>query len=610
MKKWLGIIPVVFIVIFSFLQLSTRPSYAAECWINDKVTCTIVARKECDEKTKQDATKTGYMSTYGSQKDCIAFANQTNATPTPIPPTPTPTINPNAPTPDPSKPEGSGANGVGYTLSPPFTEIDDATDKVTITFNSLPSAAPGDPNIYLCMEGDLCIDNDSIRDGMSEGKDSSFQKARAGLLEKDVDAPTLMRYRFAPGSNSITFCGDGESKLKADGTDASHPNYKGKNGGENGDWCDKMGKDRHGCVQGRDFFHAGKVYVMGIYTHEPGSEKGDLFTLHDVAGIYINHHHPNSSLSPLGGLIPDLTHLSVALTSDTTKAPYGKYAGPNDVDMAYHNNYQVQLINGSYQKSVCGTVTKDTPPKDTVFPFDFPPNTLQPGKLTVTIREQINENPLVISTLNRPLSIGDDLAKVAFAIKQRNPFLDVTGSSLCQGGFIYRRYECQVSKDATLGKCQEFKTTLPPDPTHPDDPPKVEIKQYIDDPNKEDIKGLMTYFDKLGASGATSIFPCNIGSVVQNNPSKCEAVDTIPIDPLGFIMKLFTIGLSVAGIGALILIIVSGYRILMSRGNPDTIKSARETLTSAIVGLIFLIFSIVILSVIAGDILKIPGFTP
>ena len=88
------------------------------------------------------------------------------------------------------------------------------------------------------------------------------------------------------------------------------------------------------------------------------------------------------------------------------------------------------------------------------------------------------------------------------------------------------------------------------------------------------------------------------------------AIGKIPIDPLGFIMKLFTMGLSVAGIGALILIIVSGYRILMSRGNPDTIKSARETLTSAIVGLIFLIFSIVILSVIAGDILKIPGFTP
>ena len=351
---------------------------------------------------------------------------------------------------------------------------------------------------------------------------------------------------------------------------------------------------------------------MGIYTHEPKSEKGDLWTLHDVAGIYINHHHPDSTLTPLSGLTPDLTNLTVALTSNTTKPPYGQYNKNFEGD--YHNNYQVQITNGSYQHSICGTVTKDTPLKDNTFSFDFPKNTLQPGKLTVTIREQVGENPLVIDVLNKPLSTADNLARVAFAIKSRNPFLDITGSALCQGGFTYRRYECQVSKDAALGKCRDFKTTLPPDPTHPDDPPKVEIKKYVDDPNKEDIRGLMAYFDKLGASGATTVFPCNIGSVVLNNPSKCKAVETalgkIPVDPIGFIMKLFTLGLTFAGLGALILIIVSGYRILMSRGNPDTIKNARETLTSAIVGLIFLVFSIVILSVIAGDILKIPGFTP
>ncbi len=619
MKKLLSIY--ITLLMFSALLLSNPQLSSADtngyCWfgppaIGPRFSCDgdftkeSKAAKQCLPSDAAQITANTGNDVYNTQDDCKKNINAiVPPTPTEIP---TPTINPNAPTQDPSKPGGSDTGGAGYTLSPTFTEIDDATDKVTITFSDLPAPAPGDNDVYLCMEGDLCIDNDSIRDGMSEGKDSSFQKARSGLTKDDVDEATIQRYRFAPGSSSMTFCGDGESKLKADGTADQYPNYKGSDGNY---WS----KPNRGCVPGRDFFHAGKVYVMGVYTHEPKSEKGDLWTLHQVAGIYINHHHPNITMSPLSGFTPDLTGLSVALTSDITKAPYGQYS--KHYEMEYHNNYQVQITNGSYQKSICSTITKDTPPKDGVFEFKFAKNTLQPGKLTITVREQVNESNYAIEIFPKhPVDLTTDLNKAAYAVNSVIPYANLTGASFCQGGFIYRQYNCQVSKDSTLGQCTLYKPTALPDPTADPDvivPTPIPVP-YIDDPNKEDIRGLMAYFDKLGASGATSVFPCNIGSVVQNNPSKCEAVDTaignIPIDPLGFIMKLFTIGLSVAGIGALILIIVSGYRILMSRGNPDTIKSARETLTSAIVGLIFLIFSIVILSVIAGDILKIPGFTP
>jgi cell division protein FtsX len=66
--------------------------------------------------------------------------------------------------------------------------------------------------------------------------------------------------------------------------------------------------------------------------------------------------------------------------------------------------------------------------------------------------------------------------------------------------------------------------------------------------------------------------------------------------------------LGLAGGIAVILIIIAGYRLMASQGNPEAVQAAREQIISAIVGLVFVIFSLVILQVIGVDILKIPGF--
>ena len=47
---------------------------------------------------------------------------------------------------------------------------------------------------------------------------------------------------------------------------------------------------------------------------------------------------------------------------------------------------------------------------------------------------------------------------------------------------------------------------------------------------------------------------------------------------------------------------------MTSQGNPEAVKAATEQLTSAIIGLLFIILSFVILEIIGVDILKIPGF--
>jgi hypothetical protein len=95
------------------------------------------------------------------------------------------------------------------------------------------------------------------------------------------------------------------------------------------------------------------------------------------------------------------------------------------------------------------------------------------------------------------------------------------------------------------------------------------------------------------------------------NSNECTQVNTalglIGTDPKEFIAKLFAVLLSISGGIALLMIIYSGYQLMISRGNPELVKAARERITSAIVGLLFMIFSLVILQIIGVDILHIPG---
>lgn len=87
------------------------------------------------------------------------------------------------------------------------------------------------------------------------------------------------------------------------------------------------------------------------------------------------------------------------------------------------------------------------------------------------------------------------------------------------------------------------------------------------------------------------------------------AIGEISTNPADFVQKIYSIVLGLSGGIALVLIIIAGYKFMTSQGNPEAIKSATEGLTSAVIGLLFIIFAFVILQIIGVDILKIPGFT-
>lgn len=86
------------------------------------------------------------------------------------------------------------------------------------------------------------------------------------------------------------------------------------------------------------------------------------------------------------------------------------------------------------------------------------------------------------------------------------------------------------------------------------------------------------------------------------------AVRCVEGDYVNFIQKtLLGMGISLAGGVALLCIIFAAFQMQTSKGNAEKIKKAQELMTSCIMGLMLIIFSVFILRLIGVDILKIPG---
>ncbi|MGD9129687.1 MAG: hypothetical protein PVJ09_04335 [Candidatus Woesebacteria bacterium] len=86
------------------------------------------------------------------------------------------------------------------------------------------------------------------------------------------------------------------------------------------------------------------------------------------------------------------------------------------------------------------------------------------------------------------------------------------------------------------------------------------------------------------------------------------AVGCIPTKADSIIMVIIKIGLGLAGGLALLIILISAFMLSTSQGEPKRVGDARDRLTSAVIGLIFIIFSVTILQFIGVKIFNIPGF--
>src|SRR3989344_465021 len=68
----------------------------------------------------------------------------------------------------------------------------------------------------------------------------------------------------------------------------------------------------------------------------------------------------------------------------------------------------------------------------------------------------------------------------------------------------------------------------------------------------------------------------------------------------GFIMKIINIALAVAGLIAVLFLIIGGFRYITSAGNEETAEQAKKIITNAIIGIVVIILSFVIVHVISN----------
>jgi len=99
------------------------------------------------------------------------------------------------------------------------------------------------------------------------------------------------------------------------------------------------------------------------------------------------------------------------------------------------------------------------------------------------------------------------------------------------------------------------------------------------------------------------------GLVCEEGGGISTAIGCISIDNIEDISRFaLTLGVAIGGGIAFLLIIYAGFMITTSTGNPERLKAGQELLTSAIAGIILIVFSVFLLRVLGVDILGLPGF--
>lgn len=139
--------------------------------------------------------------------------------------------------------------------------------------------------------------------------------------------------------------------------------------------------------------------------------------------------------------------------------------------------------------------------------------------------------------------------------------------------------------------------TPTPDPKRPPTPTKV--------PFAYDIGNLCASINSTtDPDGYKTCLDC-----YTLNKGIWTAMGCISTDISGFVTSFFRIGLGMAGGIALLFLIYGGFLVMTSGGVPETIQQGKDLITSAITGLLLIIFSVFLIQLISVDILQIPGFS-
>jgi len=116
-------------------------------------------------------------------------------------------------------------------------------------------------------------------------------------------------------------------------------------------------------------------------------------------------------------------------------------------------------------------------------------------------------------------------------------------------------------------------------------------------------------------NGNGIITPNDIQETKTSGPEFCSdgnlrtAIGCIPTDPTAFAQTVINRSVPLGAGFAFLLILFGAFTLITSAGNPENVQKGKEIITSAIIGLLVIIFSIFILRLIGIDILNLNIFT-
>lgn len=307
------------------------------------------------------------------------------------------------------------------------------------------------------------------------------------------------------------------------------------------------------CNPEKDYFHEGHIYRLGVY------DKKNAEGLMALAEFFVKHSMPWVQVVPQKE--KGETAVIVRL--------WGRRPGGDG-----KNNYQIVVegIDNGFKGEACGTV-KDGSGK--TFPAY---QKSASSSLGLTVGAELTMVRTDFANFGKPFPPGKYVVKINERVNDSRPLGIAEG---CEGGFTYMHAPLTISPNNPKAKNSSVG--------------KIEY-----DPNESDVAKEFGLF-----GGARAI--CAEYDAVNNRCNKVNtALGGIGTTPQEFIKTIFQFILVLAAFGAIIIIIYSGYILITSAGNKERIAAARETITSAVVGLLFIIFSIVILEIIGVDILRIP----
>lgn len=369
----------------------------------------------------------------------------------------------------------------------------------------------------------------------------------------------------------VRVCGAGSSDLSAFGQCE-----KGTSDGKT-DWT-------------KVWFNGGKAHSITLYERDKGA--GNQLNQIAQAQFYVNYYFPNvfikvngekfslvtktddNNLIKYKGISPDKD--GVITFPETNMFPIKlevKLSGRKPSGQI-QNNYKVTLEGSivKYKKSSCIEIINNK--------LEFSETQTNEGRMFRSDKpDVVFEN---LKTGDYFLTIHDQNKEDAIqhALKR---------STSCSDGNTFWKIPINIARKKSAGKTNYV----------------VTVADVQKDPNGDNIT------QETGALQANGKdVPCAPGEYIDGQCLKVPIalLGNISTDPVLFIKDIFGFILSIAGSIAIILLIISGYRIMTSMGDKQKLAGAQETITSAIIGLLFIIFSLVILQFIGVDLLRIPGF--